>query len=232
MKLLEICEPIFLYVCVLNRVAKLNAKAPGYEYETVRPNLDQMFGGMLSKAGADFQLQEQIRKIELPLMFFVDSYISESRLDFAGRWNSERLAFKRNEHAGDDKFFKLLDDTLREQTLRDKSAEASERLEVYYVCLGLGFHGSCTPERVRQYMDEIARQITPSMERNWNEDIIKEQFANSTNLVAPPSRKLVFVGIFFLCLMFATVITYIWMFREASQNLSVSINSIINNSGQ
>jgi cytochrome bd-type quinol oxidase subunit 1 len=41
--------------------------------------------------------------------------------------------------AGDEKFFDLL-----EETLNDSSEDASERLAVYYTCLGLGFMGMYT----------------------------------------------------------------------------------------
>jgi type IV/VI secretion system ImpK/VasF family protein len=234
MNLLEICEPIFLYICVLSRIAKLKERGAGYDYETVRSTVEKMFAEFPSKAPADFHSQEQVRKIELPLIFFVDSFISESNLSFAGQWNSERLAFKRNEHAGDEKFFQLLDGTLQEHTLKDKSAEAVERLGVFYVCLGLGFRGihADKPQRLRQYLDDIGRLLSPSMDRNWDEEIIKEQWADQTNLVEPPSRKLVLIGILFLCLTFATMVTYVWMFREGSRSLATSITQIVNNEGQ
>jgi len=67
------------------------------------------------------------------------------------------------------------------------------------------------------------------MDRNWDEEIIKEQFADSTNLVAPPSRMLVLILILFLCLTLATVFSYIWMFREGSHSLSTSIKTILQN---
>jgi type VI secretion system protein ImpK len=234
MKLLEVCEPVFLYVCVLNRAAKADIKGADFEHEKVRSNIEQMLANMLSRAGADLHLQEQIRRIELPLIFFVDSFISESRLDFATQWNSNRLAFKHNEHAGDEKFFKLLDDTLQEHTLKDKSADASERLSVFFVCLGLGFRGiyGDSPPRRRQYIDDIGRLISSSMDRDWEEEIIKDHFVDTTNLVAPPSQKLVLIVILFLCFTCATMIGYIWTFLDASHTLSTSITTIVNNAGQ
>jgi type VI protein secretion system component VasF len=233
MKLLEICEPVFLYVCVLNRAAKSNAKSADYEYQNVRAALEKLFAEMLPKAGADVSLQGQVRQIELPLMFFVDSCISQSRLDFAPQWNSNRLAFKRNEYAGDQKFFKLLDSTLQAHTLKEGGAEAAERLEVFYVCLGLGFRGvyADKPLQLRQYIDDIGRLVSPSMERSWDKEITKEQFADATNLVQPPSQQLIIIGIVFLCLILATVITYIWTFREAAHSLSNSLYWILHHGG-
>jgi type VI protein secretion system component VasF len=196
----------------------------------VRSSIERILAEMPSKAAADLRLQEQVRKIELPLIFFVDSIISDSPLAFASQWNSERLAAKRNEYAGDEKFFQLLEDTLQEEAFKDKSAEASERLAVFYVCLGLGFRGvhADDPKRLRQYLDDISRHISAGIDRNWNEEIIKEHFADTTNLVVPPSRKLVLVGILFICLTLATLFAYIWMFREGSHSLSSSITTILN----
>jgi type VI secretion system protein ImpK len=229
MNLLDICEPLFLYVCVLNRIGKLKDQAQSYEFETVRSAIERILAEMPLKAAADMRLQEQIRKIELPLIFFVDSVISDSQLPFAMRWNTERLAAKRNEYAGDEKFFQLLEETLQEEAFKDKSAEASERLAVFYVCLGLGFRGvhADNPKRLRQYMDDIARHLSAQIDRNWNEEIIKEHFADTTNLVVPPSRKMVLVGILFLCFTLATLFTYVGMFRDGSHSLSTSITSIL-----
>ena len=72
----------------------------------------------------------------MPIIFFVDSIIAESKLSCAGQWHQDRLAYEQNELAGDEKFFDLLD-----ETLNDPSPEATERLVIYYVCLGIGFTG-------------------------------------------------------------------------------------------
>src|SRR5207249_3023762 len=102
------------------------------------------------------RLASQLKKVELPLTFFVDSLIAESSLPFAAQWNQNRLAYDRNELAGDEKFFDLLD-----EDLKDQSEEASERLAVFYVCLGLGFSGIYfrQPELLRKNMLTIAPRI-------------------------------------------------------------------------
>jgi type VI protein secretion system component VasF len=232
MKILDICEPVFLYVSILNRAANLDVRSTDYEYENVRATMERLFAEMLPKAGADLELQAQVRQIELPMMFFVDSMIASSRLEFAGKWNTNRLAFKRNEYAGDQKFFILLNNALQAYNLKDTNATAAEQLTVYYACLGLGFRGihASKPQQLRQYMDDITRLIGTQMDRNWNEEIIKDHFVDRTNLVVPPSQMLVIIAILFLCLTLATLITYVWTFREASRSLSSSITTIVNSS--
>jgi type VI protein secretion system component VasF len=232
MNLLDICEPVFLYVCTLNRAAKLDVHNADFEYEKVRSTIEKMLAEMLPKAGADLELQGQVRQIELPLIFFVDSMISSSQLELAGKWNSNRLAFKRNEHAGDQKFFILLNNAMQSFALKDTSAAAAEQLAVFYVCLGLGFRGiyASKPQQLRQYMDDISRHISPRMDRNWNQEITRDQFVDRTNLVVPPSQTFIIIAIVFLCLTLATMVTYIWTFREASRSLSSSITTIVNSS--
>ena len=75
---------------------------------------------MRNKAEAEPGLKAQWQKIELPLIFFVDSMISESGLSLAASWNRNRLAYEGKEFAGDEKFFDLLD-----ETLNDPSEEAT-----------------------------------------------------------------------------------------------------------
>ena len=158
MTLLELTEPIFQYVCRLNRLARKSggpassdtsfiAKAPGsaptgptrvagLDYAVVRSEVKAMFEDFLARSNSDMRLNTQAREVELPLLFFVDSMISDSALPFAAQWNQNRLAYERNELAGDEKFFDLL-----EETMKDSSENASERLAVFYNCIGLGFSG-------------------------------------------------------------------------------------------
>ena len=157
MKLLELYEDLFQYICRLNRAAKTQAHP---EYARVRVR-DQGAAGAKSirNASADVRLLNQVKRLELPMIFFVDNLICTSRLKFAAQWAENRLAKERNELAGDERFFDLL-----EQDLKDTSEEAVERLAVYYVCLGLGFMGMYQgqPEQIRRYMEQIFPRV-----RQW-----------------------------------------------------------------
>ena len=120
MNLLELTEPVFQYVCRLNRLARKSggtsagdtsfiAKAPGapavprvasLDYAVVRSEVKAMFEDLIQKSNSDVRLNAQAKKMELPLLFFVDSMIAESSLPFAAQWNQNRLAYERNELAG------------------------------------------------------------------------------------------------------------------------------------
>jgi len=131
---LELCEPLFTKVCLLNRLGRTGGGVASYDQ--LRLQIEGIFSDLRKAADSDPVLRLQWEKLELPLIFFVDSMISESGLAVAATWNRSRLAYEQKELAGDEKFFDLLD-----ETLNDPSDEASLRLPVFYTCLGLGFMG-------------------------------------------------------------------------------------------
>src|SRR5437667_8339774 len=114
MTLLELTEPVFQYVCRLNRAARKAGAGAGakgdtsflkgggsntafftksgssaqagaarpmsLDYSVVRPEIKAMLEDIQQRAHSDVRLERQAEKIELPLMFFIDSLISESTL--------------------------------------------------------------------------------------------------------------------------------------------------------
>jgi len=245
MTLLELTEPLFQYVCRLNRLARKSGKvssadtaffskgaptSPSHlgtmDYAVARSEVKALLDEMRQKANADLRLATQYQKVELPLVFFVDSMISESNLGFAAQWNQNRLAYDRNELAGDEKFFDLLD-----ETLKDSGDDASERLAVFYTCLGLGFTGIYfrQPELLRKTMLTIAPRIRHLAEMDQTAKICPEAYdgVDTRNLVEPPSSKMVLIGIVFLCFTLAVVVSYFWMYRASSKTLQSSLNQIL-----
>ena len=199
MNLLELTEPIFQYVCRLNRLGRKSgtssgetsfiAKGPGgtqvprvasLDYAVVRSEVKAMFEDLIQKSNSDMRLNVQAKKMELPLVFFVDSMISESSLPFAAQWNQNRLAYERNELAGDEKFFDLL-----EETIKDSGEDASERLAVYYICIGLGFSGIYfrQPEYLRKTMLTIAPRIRHLVEADQTARICPMPTKGSTRAI-------------------------------------------------
>jgi len=246
MTLLELTEPLFQYICRLNRLGRCSgASAQGdsaffnksggstgglkgisLDYNVVRAEIKAQFEDLMRKAGSDHRLEGQIKSMEMPLIFFVDSMISESSLSFANEWNQNRLAYDRNELAGDEKFFDLL-----EETLKDPSPEASERLTVYYMCIGLGFSGIYfnQPEYLRKTMLTIAPRIRDLMESDHSARICPDAYegVDTRDLVQPPGSRMAFVMIIFFCFILAATTTYFFMYREASTNLSTAMEEIL-----
>ena len=223
MELLELCEPLFQYVCILNRAGR---KGGNLEFTAVRSKIKQIFDDLRARALTDPRLNPQYKKMEQPLIFFVDSMIAESKVPFAKKWDQDRLAYSFNELAGDEKFFDLFDETLKEQT-----DDATERLAAYYTCIGLGFTGwySGQPEYLRKKMLEVAPRIRRLIESDTTVRVCPEAYQNvdSRNLVEPPSSKMVMILIIFLVFMLTTLACNFFLFQQASQQLTSSLAEII-----
>jgi len=224
MKLTELCEPLFQYVCLLNRSAR---KGAAYDRDQVRSELEMMFADMSSKAAADPALRPQYEKVEAPLLFFVDGTIKESSLPFAHDWHE--LAKDRTDLRDSDggaEFFDMLDDTLR-----DQSYAATERLGVFYSCIGLGFTGwySGQPEFLRKRMLEIATRTRSPTEVDSASRIVPEAYehVNTSNLIDPPGASLMGIGIALFGLVIVLFAANLYLYRSSSKNLNDSVANII-----
>jgi type IV/VI secretion system ImpK/VasF family protein len=236
MTLLELCEPIFLKVCELNRMARLGQSQ---NYAEVRNEINQLREKFAENASADSKVVPQARKLELPLVCFIDSMIASSNLQFAGQWHRERLAVvgeaylvpkeerkKFNELGGDDKFFDLL-----EETLNDPSDEASERLAVFYVCLGLGFVGGYAgqPDQLRTYMNTIRPRIGQFIDVDSKSRLCPDAYkdVDTRTLIQPPNNRLVLVMVFFVFASLSLLAVYYGLYAGATADLDKSVTKIL-----
>ncbi len=191
MTIRELCEPLFLYVCRLNRAAR---KSGSIEYREARGQIEAILDDMRSRAAAVAGLSSEYEKLELALIFFVDSTMAESQLPFASEWHENRLAYDRNELAGDEKFFDILDETLRE-----RGEAAAERIAVLYSCLGLGFEGwyAGQPEEINSRMLECSARLRKLMDKDDSARLCPEAYENvdTRTLIEPPGAKILGWGI-------------------------------------
>jgi type IV/VI secretion system ImpK/VasF family protein len=225
MNLLELTEPLFDYICKLNRAGRLRSTV---DYEGARANVKGLFEDLGRKAAADGRLSAQYKKLEMPLVFFVDSMISESSLPFASKWHGNRLAYDRNELAGDEKFFDLLDETLNES-----GEDVAERLAVFYVCLGLGFCGIYfkQPEYLRSLMQRLLPRIKNFIGEDPASRLCPEAYdhVDTRNLVEPPGLRMIFVVLVFLAFSLAVGITYFYLYNTAKAQLRETFRAIETN---
>jgi type IV/VI secretion system ImpK/VasF family protein len=223
MKLLELYEDLFQYVCRLNRAAKTQAHP---EYARVRSEVKDLLGQAVRNAASDVRLLNQARSLELPMMFFLDYLVCSSRLKFATQWAENRLAKERNELSGDEKFFDLL-----EVDLKDTSEEAAERLAVYYVCLGLGFMGmyQTQPEQIRRYMEQIFPRVRHWIDTDPSTKISEEayKYTDTRVLTEPPGNKIILVAIAFVFVSLSVLAIYYALYAKAVGDLSTAVNAIV-----
>ncbi|MHC5001565.1 MAG: DotU family type IV/VI secretion system protein [Planctomycetota bacterium] len=223
MTLQELCEPLFLYICRLNRSSRKGASP---DYARTRSDIETIFGTMRSQASASPELAGEYDKLELPLMFFVDSMISESDLPFASQWHEDRLAYGRNERAGDEKFFDVL-----EETLHEKGEGARQRLAVMYACLGLGFTGwyAGQPEYLRSKAMECSVPLRSMMEAEESSRLTPQAYeqVDTRDLIEPPGTKILYIAIALLCLVAATVVTGVVGYKTARSQLESDLTTIV-----
>ena len=223
--LLNHCDPLFLAVCRLNRIGRMG-RGGAIEYAQTRTEIEELFEVLARTAKGDLSLGEQYRKVELPLIFFVDSMIAESALPFASKWSNNRLAAARNEYAGDEKFFELLD-----ETLKDTKETADERLAIFYICIGLGFTGGSggQVEFLKKKMEEIAPRVKAYVDADESAFITPASYqsTNLANLPMPMAASLVPLLIILTGLLLVVVGVNIYTFRSASAELNDALGTVI-----
>ena len=221
-RLLDHCEPLFQAVCRLNRMGR---KGSSIDYSLARAEISDLFEKLTTNARGDIGLSEQYRKVELPLIFFVDSMIVESALPFAAQWDRDRLAKARKELAGDEKFFDLL-----EETMQETGEAAAERLAIFYTCIGLGFTGwyNGQPEYLRKKMLEIAPRVKTFVDADETGLITPETYkhTNTSNLPLPMAASLVPLLIILTGTLIMVIVVNIFLFRSTSEELSQALDSI------
>lgn len=170
MTLAELCAPVFDTLCRLHRLARRGASL---ELTQVRQQIEKTFTHIHEQALGNQQLADQFSKVELPLMFFVDYLIKEGPFPFRDQW--QELAYQKNELAGDEKFFDML-----EETLADPSDAATERLKIYFTCMALGFNGcyASQPAQVERRVKVCALRIGVSPDTAFSELLPDESRRN------------------------------------------------------
>lgn len=222
MKLLKLCEPVFQLVCRINRAAR-----GGHEldYEVTRADVRSVFHNLATSAQADASLRLLYEKVRLPLIYFVDSMIVESKINFASEWDQNRLAYDEGQLSGDEAFFDHL-----EEAMKERSSENDEILTVFYTCLGLGFQGFyfAEPEYIDRKMSEIYPRVRTLMKIDGRSRITPSAYehTNTTVFFQPASTRLVGIAIAAAVLLLAVLGTVGFLFVNASDDLSKALNDI------
>jgi type VI protein secretion system component VasF len=224
MKLFELYEDFFQYVCRLNRAARTPAQP---DYARVRTEVKDLLDQVIRSASSDVRLLSQAKRLELPMVFFIDNIICTGRLRFAKQWAENRLATERNELAGDERFFvDFLD-----KDVADTSDDAVERLAVYYACLGLGFTGMYVnqPETIRRYQDQVFPRVRQWMDADPRTKICEEAYrcTDTRVLTEPPSNKIIIVALLFVFLSLSVVAICVALYFGAVNELTASVKTIL-----
>lgn len=174
---------------ILSKICQYHAfKQAGFEppYDKLMDELTAELNELSLKCSSSPVLKERYRKIEKPLIFFIDYTIKEGNFSFSHQY--QELARNYNELSGDDKFFDLLEEAQRQ-------GDDREVLRVFYLMLGLGFDGAYKRERssvvnimaglkekIRMHSDVLSEKLCPSLTLHQDGEGRKRGLINSLTL--------------------------------------------------
>lgn len=217
MTLVELCEPLFQFVCRLNRSGRKGGKL---EMATAIAEVKEIFATMSSKCSGDARLAAQYRKLELPLQGFVDSMVRRSAVSWAGDW-----PLVSGDLAIEERFFDLL-----EENLVDPGEEATERLAVFYTCIGLGFTGWYTgqPEFLRRKMMELSARLRGMIDKDTTAKICAEAYkADESILYERAGTTLVGAVIALVGLTVTLLVVNVVLYYAGASDLTRELDKIV-----
>ena len=225
MTLAELCEPLFQYVCRLNRSAR---KGVALEAAQVRAEVEEVLSTLKARSTGEAALKANYEKTEIVLVYFVDWAVRTSRLPFAGSWAD--LALQRGRPGGDEDFFDELD-----KTIKDPSPEATERLLIFYTCLGLGFTGwyAGQTDYLRKKMQEVLPRVRGMVDAGVGDRITPEAYerVNTADLVEPPGTKVAALVLVMIGLAVTVLAANAALFLERRSQLKQTLAGIVEAAG-
>lgn len=224
MTLRRLVEPLFQYLCRLNRAGRMGAIT---DYEATRRDLDELFEQMRKQSLQDPVLQQQYREMELPLFFFVDFMIAYSDLPFASQWRKDenRLAYSVGERGGDQKFLDLVD-----AALSPGSTASPEQLAIYYTCLGLGFSGQppLSATELQQKMLQLSSRLRGVVDSDLQNRLVPESYySDTTPYNRPPGGTFARIGIVLAGLILVLLAANVVLWRESVADFRRAILAVI-----
>ncbi|MCW5775197.1 MAG: DotU family type IV/VI secretion system protein [Phycisphaeraceae bacterium] len=218
MKLLELTEPYFQYVCRLNRSAR---KGAPQDESSVRADLHALLSDMRGRALRLGPLATEYDRIEPALIFFADEAIRGSELPFASAWEPIGGTLS-DPNAG--RVFGVL----VEEALRDKGPYGNERLGVLYTCLGLGFSGGRSPDELRRLMVEVSAKLRSEMDADPASAVCPEAYehVDTTDLVQPAGRSVLAIVVVLAGLIVALFFINGYLYVSGTRDLRESLTAI------
>jgi type VI protein secretion system component VasF len=219
-------QPVFEFICESSRLARNHARLDPAQ---LRQRALAILTGITDIARRDPALAEHVQKLHTPVKHFIDGMMARHVLQSpqSEEWHDNRLGYEASRH-GDQAFFDSLRDALREPP----SPAAAERLMVYFTCLGLGFKGVETPERIRELLGEIEPKVRQFLDLA---DPVRlsppaYQGLDERDLVRPPRERRLATIAAVLCAVLAGCALYVTAYLRFNRNLPDELRQIIGSS--
>lgn len=216
----DLCRPLILYMCEIW----------SFKVRKIEPNEDKIINDinlMLNKIKeqcySNPMLAQEFSYIEKTLIFFIDYTIKEGNFSFSKNWKN--LSRKYGEFSGDDKFFDIL-------ALNLDDPMGSERVDLLYQFMGLGFSGSYKNniEVIENKMKQCLAKMPSSFDIN-NVRITPIPQSQDQDIEFKQNKKTKIFIIFYLamfCVMICSLGFNYYIFDKKVDAISISINSAIN----
>jgi type VI protein secretion system component VasF len=222
----ELYQPVFEFICEASRLARNRARIDPAE---LRRRAVTILGDITDTARRDPLMADHVQRLHTPVKHFIDGMMARHVLQSpqSEEWHDNRLGYEASRH-GDQAFFDSLKDALREPP----SPAAAERLMVYYTCLGLGFKGIETPERIRELLDELYPKVRQFIDLDQAAKLSPPAYLglDERDLVRPPrERKLATIAAV-LCAILAGCSLYLYAYLRFNRNLPDELRQIIGSS--
>lgn len=229
----QLYEPVFLYMCQINRLARNGAHL---HYADVRSAIETMLAQIKAYADQNAYLREQVRELDNPIRYFIDYLIMEpkSKLPFAEQWSRNKLGADTEGLTGDESFFDYYLDPALEQARSTPNEALTDRLLVYYTCIGLGFEGRHfnKPEELRHYMATIRERTSSAIPSDTPSHLTPQAYhgRDERDLARPPkARPFAFLSAL-CCLLLSGICFYLWMYKDIRKKVPDEMRHIIESS--
>ena len=213
MNLNEAVDPIFLYVCKLNRIANSGGEM---SFNAVRSDVITLLNEARAKASRNKALSDKFASISRPLLMFIDFMSVDSGINFALEWNENPLLNEFNASGGTD-FRECAKSALKHETDEDI-------LRFYFTCIGLGC-GDKDNELL-----ELSHALKNKAKIYAAKDgrITQAAYDNvdASNFVKPVKAKLWMICSVFIIFMVSVVASLAFMYRESSAGIVNAVEKI------
>jgi type VI protein secretion system component VasF len=217
MTLIELCEPLMQYMCRVNRSAH---KGLPMDPAQVRADVRQMMQEIATKAQRA-GMAENFEKTRKALHTFIDATVMGVGGLLGQQWKAMRL----EPEGALQEFFAQV-----EAALGDPDDDATERLAVYYHCIGLGIAGQGPEdtEGLRRMMAKMQARLRGRMEVDPSARICPEAYEslNTANLIEPPARSMAPMAIALVGTVIVLAVANLLFFRHSSADLSTALQEI------
>ncbi len=224
MTIVELCEPLFEYLCRLNVVQRLSQGSVPIErvQAEVQDLVRRTIGHRFMEAGKGDMFRD---RMELLLICMADNLLANSDFPWAHAWDQNRLALRLyNKGAGDD----FVKDQIEECI--NRAPPDRELSEVFYRVLVFGFHYPLLEEQdARQHVAQLGQIVgVPPVYGNPEAKPITPDAA-----VADTRRLTIRVGVALkwivavvACLLLLTFVTFLCLWRSSMRGLDTALDRI------